>query len=342
MKQSDKVLSLFIISWLSGFSLFAQVTSVDNITITVSDMDRSVKFYNEVLGFQKVSDEEYHGDNYEKLEGLFGLNMHVVRMKLGDESIELIDYLTGGGKPIPIDSRANDLWFQHIAIVVSDMDKAFAQLRKYHVEYVSTLPQTLPATIKGAAGIKAFYFHDPDNHNLEVIYFPPGKGNPKWQTSDGKTFLGIDHTAIGVSNTSTSLKFYRDALGFEVKGESFNYGIEQSRLNNVENDSLHITGLRVAAGPGVEFLEYLKPGPGRSYPADTRADDLISWQTTVFTNDANALYLKLKTAGYKLVSKGVVNFSDDHDEHVKGFIVRDPDGHAIYVAQHEALAHSAH
>jgi catechol 2,3-dioxygenase-like lactoylglutathione lyase family enzyme len=294
-------------------------------------MERSVKFYSTVLGFEKTADHEYTGDAYENLEGLFGLNMHVVTMQLGDESIELVDYLTAGGKPIPVDSRANDLWFQHIAIVVSDMDKAFAHLRKFNVEYVSALPQTIPASNPAAAGIRAFYFHDPDNHNLELIYFPPGKGNPKWQTAGGKLFRGIDHTAIAVSNTANSLKFYRDALGLGLKGESFNYGIEQSRLNNVENDSLHISGLRAPEGFGVEFLEYLKPGPGRTY-SSVRADDLVAWQTAVQVNDVNAVYAKLKAAGYEMVSRRVVTFAGDGLPKRQAFVVRDPDGHLVMVS----------
>ena len=127
--------------------------------------------------------------------------------------LNLPDYLTSGGRSIPEDAKANDLSFQHIAIVVSDMDKAYAQLRKFNVEFVSTAPQTLPKTIPPAEGVKAFYFHDPDNHNLELIYFPKGKGQPKWHTPTDKIFLGIDHTAIGISNTENSLHFYQDVIG---------------------------------------------------------------------------------------------------------------------------------
>ena len=92
-------------------------------------MDRPVKFYSEVLGFKKVSEAELYGSEYEQLQGIFGLRMRVVRMQLGDESIELTDYLTSGGRTIPENAKSNDLIFQHIAIVVSDMDRAYAQLK---------------------------------------------------------------------------------------------------------------------------------------------------------------------------------------------------------------------
>lgn len=324
-------LSLIVI--LVSDQLIAQVKKVDAIGITVKDMDRSLKFYTEVLGFTKISDREYAGEAFEKLEGLFGLHIRAAKLQLGDEYIELIDYLTSGGRSIAQDQQSNDLSFQHIAIVVSDMDRAFQWLKKFNVEYVSTSPQTLPLSNKAAAGIKAFYFHDPDGHNLELIYFPSGKGNSKWQIFNGKLFLGIDHTAIGVSNTDSSLKFYRDILGLELKGESWNFGTEQEHLNNVEGASLHISGLRTMNGPGIEFLQYLKPGPGRAYPADTRSDDLWNWQTILYADKVDELYSKLGKLGYKIISKELTSITTSSGTNFKAFVVRDPDGHAMLIMQ---------
>src|SRR3954452_9027849 len=280
----------FLFFWVTSF---AQVESIGPIGITVKDMSTSMKFFSDVLGFKKISVEEFAGTDYEKLEGVFGLNIRVVRMQLGDEQIELTDYLTSGGRIIPENAKANDLSFQHIAIVVSDMDQAYAQLRKLNIEFVSTAPQTLPKTIPPAEGVKAFYFHDPDKHNLELIYFPEGKGQAKWHVKTHKIFLGIDHTAIGISNTDRSLSFYQSLLGIEKKGESFNFGVEQEHLNNIEGARLHITGLRSPTGPGIEFLQYLKPGVGNPYPFDTKSNDIWVWQTTLYVNDALALYNKL-------------------------------------------------
>src|SRR5215831_17944803 len=209
------------------------VRAVESVGMTVADADRSIDFYSRVLSFQKVSDIEIEGSDYERLEGVFGLRMRVVSMRLGDESIELTEYLTPKGKPVALDSHSNDRWFQHIAIITGDMDRAYAWLRQNRVQHVSSAPQTLPTYIKAAADIRAFYFEDPDHHPLEILEFPSDKGDPKWHQSNGKLFLGIDHTAIAVANTSVSLGFYRDVLGFRAVGESENYGSEQEHLNNV-------------------------------------------------------------------------------------------------------------
>ena len=326
-------LLLLVITSLLQFELEAQVKNIAAIGITVSNMEKSVRFYHDVLGFKKTGDRELYGEPYEQLQGIFGLRMRVVRMQLGDEQIELTDYLTSGGRSIPENAMSNDLLFQHIAIVVSDMDKAYERLRKYRVMHVSTGPQTIPQTNMAAAGVKAFYFHDPDMHNLELIYFPKGKGQPKWQISKGKLFLGIDHTAIAVSNTDSSLKFYGGLLGIMRKGESWNKGMEQAHLNFVEGASLHITGLRAAAGPGIEFLEYLKPGPGKPYPADSRTDDIWHWQTTLIVDDAENLYNRFISSRYMIISKKIVQLPTKEGRQQKAFIVRDGDGHAMLVVE---------
>lgn len=304
-----------------------QVLRVDAVGITVDNMTDAVHFYTRVLPFQVVSEVEVAGGEYEMLKGVFGIRYRKVRLKLGTEEIELTDYLTAGGRTIPEDSRSNDLWFQHIAIVVSNMDSAYAKLRRAGVVHVSTAPQTLPKTIPAAEGIRAFYFRDPDGHNLELISYPQGKGDPRWQQKD-KLFLGIDHTAIGISNTEASRKFYQQ-LGVTYLGESYNFGTEQEHLNNVFGAKLHITGNKAPQGFGVEFLEYESPRSGRPYPYDAKADDLISWETILVTRNAEETFAYLKKQGATFVSAVVVTLPSAQRGYVRGFYVRDPDGHLI-------------
>src|SRR5712664_4093602 len=312
----------------------ALVEGVDAIGITVSDMDRAVDFYSKVLTFEKASDTEVAGENYEHLEGVFGLRMRVVRMKLGDEFIELTEYLAPKGRPIPVDSRSNDRWFQHIAIIVSDMDKAYRLLRQNKVAHASSGPQRLPDWNKNAAGISAFYFKDPDGHPVEVLQFPPDKGLEKWHRPTDKLFMGIDHTAIVVWNTDASLRFYRDLLGMRVAGASENYGTEQEHLNNVLGAHLRITALRAPSGPGIELLEYLSPRNGRAIPVDEHANDLVHRQTQLETDNSDAVTEPLRMAKTNFISDGLVSFSRPSLGFTRGFVVRDPDGHAISIVQH--------
>jgi catechol 2,3-dioxygenase-like lactoylglutathione lyase family enzyme len=301
--------------------------AVEAVGFTVSDMDRAIEFYSGVLTFEKVSDVEIAGDPFEQLQGVFGARARVVRMRLGDEQIQLAEYLAPRGRPIPVDSRSQDRWFQHVAIIVSDMDRAYAVLRAHKVQHASTGPQRLPDWNPNAGGIEAFYFKDPDGHTLEILEFPKDKGLPKWHRPTDKLFLGIDHTAIVAGNTDASLAFYRDVLGMSVAGTSENYGTEQEHLNNVFGARLRITALRAASGPGVELLEYLAPTDGRPYPADERANDLVHWQTIVGTADAVRAEHALRRARARFVSPGVVTLGDT----ARSAVVRDPDGHAVLV-----------
>ena len=191
--------------------------------------------------------------------GVFGQRMQVVRMKLGGEIIELTEYLTPRGRPMPVDSRSNDRWLQHIAIIVSKMDRACQRLRRRKVEHVSTGPLRLPGWNKNAAGIWAFYFMDPGRCVLEVLKFPAGKCDPKWHRPTDKLFLGADHTAIVVEDTEASLRFYRDHPGMRVAGKSGNHGTEQEHLNNVFGARLLITTMKAAKGPAVEIFAESRP-----------------------------------------------------------------------------------
>lgn len=298
----------------------ARVREVGAIGLTVGDLARELAFYTNTLPFELVSVYEAGDKEQDALLGLSDVKLRVATLKLGDERITLTEHAGRKGSPIPADSRSFDHWFQHIAIVARDMDTAYDHLRRHKVKHVSTGPQTLPGWNKGAAGIKAFYFRDPEDHVLEIICFPPDKGDRKWQQAGTNIFLGIDHTAIVVSDTDSSLAFYRDLLGLRVAGESENYGIEQEHLNQVFGARLHITGLRAERGPGIEFLEYITPPGGRPLPGTAKANDLVFWDTHIAVDDMARLSAQLHEDGVVFVSK---------PGSMRSQIVRDPDGHAI-------------
>jgi len=130
------------------------VRGVGCVGLTVSDADRSADFYGRVLGFEKVADGEQAGDSLEQLAGVFGARTRTVRLRLGRECLDATEYLAPRGRPAPSDARSNDRWSQHVAIVVSDMDRAYAALRAFRVEHASTGPQRLPDWNQNAGGIR--------------------------------------------------------------------------------------------------------------------------------------------------------------------------------------------
>ena len=182
MLRRDILLSLVLFCGaLAGGDRPPLVTAVDSIGLTVSDLDRSVEFYSKVLSFEKVSETEVDGPEYEHLEGVFGLRMRTARMRLGDEFIELTEFLAPRGRPAPADTRANDRWFQHIAIITSDMDRAYKRLRENKVQHASSGPQRLAGLEQERRRHSGVLF----SRSRTVIFsrssrFPPDKGNAKW------------------------------------------------------------------------------------------------------------------------------------------------------------------
>ena len=113
MKRPAKLLVVFVVLgcfvWISGALAKTPqdpaVEAVEAVGMTVADMERSVRFYSSVLAFEKVSDVEVTGNAYEQLQGVFGLRMRLVRMRLGEEFIDLTEFLAPRGRPVPVDSQ---------------------------------------------------------------------------------------------------------------------------------------------------------------------------------------------------------------------------------------------
>lgn len=322
-----------VVAAIFSEGVYARALEIRGFALTVADMDRSVAFFEHALEFKKVSERIIVDRNYDYLTGVFGTRVRNVQLRLGDEMIELEQFLSPRGQPIPADGRSNDLWFQHFAVVVSDMDKAFEHVRKFSITGISSSPQTIPESNKGAAGIKAYKFKDPDGHPLELLYFPADKGNPKWQQPNGKLFLGIDHSAITVGNTERSIAFYENVIGLQVKGGGVNTGITQEQLDNAFGAVVRITGLRPdrAVGPGFEFLQYITPSGGRAAPGDLLPNDLVLTRSIVEVDDLRGLMKQLQSNNVTFISPDIVMVTGA--TYSQALMVKDPDGHAVLLVQ---------
>jgi catechol 2,3-dioxygenase-like lactoylglutathione lyase family enzyme len=306
----------------------AAVLEIERIEVTVANLHRTEAFYRDALGFHTVSGGVVNDVNTERLLG-FPAQAQTLTMALGQERIEFIEF-TRPGRPYPAGSRSPDLWFQHFAIVVSDMDAAYARLRTARFKAISQGgPQTLPAA-DGA--VRAFKFRDPDGHPLELIYFPPGQGRTVWSArGSGGAPLGIDHTALSVSSTPASEAFYQTLLEMKIAYEVLNEGPAQERLDDTFDARVRITGLRPdsAQGPGIELLDYRAPSIGRARPADTDATDFWHARTVFKVNELDAMVTALDRAGVRFMSPGVVLLESGR----RAVAVLDPDGHEIVLEQ---------
>jgi catechol 2,3-dioxygenase-like lactoylglutathione lyase family enzyme len=188
-------------------------------------------FYQNALDFRLLGTERRSGGEFELLMGVDG-GASVVTLGLGDEVVELLQFDRPG------------------------------RLYPKHANSSTDGPQQLPAS---SGGVTAFKFRDPDGHPLELLEFPKDRIPAHWQArSQGNLFLGIDHSAIVVSDSATSIAFY-EGLGLRVAARSLNVGQEQERLDAVRHVQVEVTALEPEqATPHVELLCYRSVTQGES------------------------------------------------------------------------------
>ena len=286
------------------------VHRLSHFGLTTQHIERLVRFF--VLAFEcrEVSRERRTGCEFERLMGIRG-GATAATLRLGAASIEILEFDFPGNPYLPNLSPV-DNQFQHFALVVDDIDAAFARLSSvtgWSPISVSG-PQQLPPR---SGGVKAFKFRDPDGHPLEFLDFPREQ-QPEASRAhpSGRLFLGIDHSAVSCSNAAESIKFYR-RIGLEVAARSFNHGIEQERLDGMSAPELDVIALTPAVRtPHVELLCYRNRAAGRT--ASIKSND-ISATRLVFhhgralsTHPADALIFD--PDGHHLLIRGTDSCSD--------------------------------
>lgn len=252
---------------------------------TVPDLGAAEAFYRDALGFTTVEAARALGSEEADLLGVPGVRVSSLTIGLGEQRIGLLDF-DPPGAPYPSDSTASDLWFQHCALVVTDMEAAYGRVSQFAIAPVSIGgPQHLPPN---TGGVRAFKFRDPFGHPLELLWFPPGGGDPVWHTRGGALFRGIDHTAIAVREADASAEFYRGALGLETTDQSRNRGPEQEHLDALPGDVVDVVALAPRqAPPHLELLGY-RTGTRRR-PAETSPADASLSRTLAMVDDLDAL-----------------------------------------------------
>ena len=246
------------------------------ISRVVRDLNQAERFYRNALGFQVVAQESLNPAERIAL-GMEAFAAEQLVLRLGANEIALVNF-TPSGRPYPAESRSNDLWFQHLAIVVRDMDEAYRHLRTHGAwEPISWGgPQELPPA---DGRVRAFKFRDPDGHPLELLWFPPGTGRAvAHHSATPSPFFGIDHSALAIALSGRSLAFYR-RLGFHLIHKSWNSGGPQSALDGLLDARARVLALRPTAddGPGLELLRYMPAGRRMGEPRPN--DALTDWTT---------------------------------------------------------------
>ncbi|MGH6975817.1 MAG: VOC family protein [Stellaceae bacterium] len=273
--------------------------------LTTADANSAAQFYEAAFGCRRIATDRLASPDFERLMDVTG-GADRVTLGLGREIIELVQFEIPG-EPYPRAASSSNLIFQHFAIVVADMPRAFQRLSTVAgwMPISKGGPQCLPAS---SGGVTAFKFRDPEGHPLELLAFPQG-GSSNWPAvSPDETCLGIDHSAISVSDSAISVMFYEN-LGLGVSARSFNHDSAQERLDDVPGAQVDVTALAPRRPtPHLELLHY-RTAQQRPTPIRKANDIASTYLVFEFSRASNAA-----------------------DGHVGVRSMRDPDGHALLIA----------
>ena len=323
---------------------------VSSIGHNCSSTASSSLWYTKTLGFKELDSSYFSGDWLAELLELPKATIERRRLSLGQEILELWQFEPSliakgsqGQASRAICPAGNDAAFQHICVVTRDLHQAYANGANRAMQ-ISSAPQRLPDWNPGAGGIWAVKFQDPEGHPLELLQFPPGKGDQRWQQSpttnkipdktqkqtSSNLFLGLDHTAISVVDTERSLHFYRDVLGMAVAGQGHNHGDEQDRMDGLIGTDVLISSLHPAGGGmGIELLNYRKPEGGQRPRANPQASDAVEWRISAVVDDLVGLHKRLQDSPLHEQLGPLVKVPPGFGPGNLAFQVRDPDGHAL-------------
>ncbi|GJD45317.1 hypothetical protein AFCDBAGC_3188 [Methylobacterium cerastii] len=297
----------------------AGIRGITGFERTVADLARTEAFYRDGLGFAQVGSIEPLPAAIADAYGSDGAVAARLTMRLGAQFVAFLAF-DPPGAPYPDVPLANDPVFQHLAIPVRAMEAAHAQLLRLSPQSISHGgPQVLP---ESSGGVTAYKFRDPDGHPLELIAFPGGPAAERWRTAPG-LFLGIDHSAITVTNLDRALGFYADLLGLRVAGRGLNAGETQARLDGVPDPVVDVVGLEppVCVTPHLELLHYRRPDTKRPTPAPYGPRDPATTRLVFEADDVTATTEAIRRAGYRVRLS-----ADGRSAYAEG-----PDGHGLRV-----------
>ena len=148
--------------------------TVNHINIVVTDLERSVQFYTDLLGFAVTKRAHLEGEWFETIAGLSGVEAEVVYVEApgGGPRLELLCYHAPRGIVLSETAYPNTIGLRHIAFEVTDIDALYARLQDAGVSFIGAPTAVPTGAIRHDEGQKRLcYFHDPDGVLLELAEY---------------------------------------------------------------------------------------------------------------------------------------------------------------------------
>ena len=140
------------------------ITSHNHTAFTVSDLERSVAFYCDVMGFTLQTSFEAQGQHIQEITGFHDAHLKIAHLLLVDFRLELIQYLAPRGQAI--DLSTCNVGSAHIAFYADDVDQTYRDLQASGVKFKEAPAAAAPGRPK------VVYFTDPDGITLELSQVP--------------------------------------------------------------------------------------------------------------------------------------------------------------------------
>lgn len=134
---------------------------IHHVAIGVSDMEKALSFYRDLIGMEVVFDIEAQGPVMDVIQGLDGAEARIVMLRLGEQNIELFQYRSPPAKPVSAGLRMSDRGLTHFALKVSNLDELYEEWKAKGVRFYSE-PQQLGPT-------RVVYLYDPEGVTIELI-----------------------------------------------------------------------------------------------------------------------------------------------------------------------------
>ena len=141
--------------------------------IVVSNMERSLEFYRELLGLKVVKDFKEEGEYINKISGLSGVKLWMIKLAADDGTmVELLKYMSHPQKT-PDNPQICDIGCSHVAFTVDDIDEEYNLLSEKGVKF------NCPPLVSSDGYAKVAFCRDPDGVFIELVEVLQAKDNLK-------------------------------------------------------------------------------------------------------------------------------------------------------------------
>lgn len=146
-----------------------RILAVDHTGMTVSNVERSLTFWREVLGFELSHRAHHSGELASEVTGVAEAEIKIAVLKGYGHKIELLEYVYPPDRSMKLERRACDVGSVHVALTVENLDAILETIAASGWKPPGR-PQTL--TSGPNAGKRVVYVRDPDGNTIELMQLP--------------------------------------------------------------------------------------------------------------------------------------------------------------------------